>query len=109
MSTFRNLEEAKEFFAKDLFASENGITLDGIGDDWAKASVILTDRHRNAQGGIMGGVMFTLADLAFAAACNNVHSPSVQSHSQRVSCPAGEHQFPVRHQGQPVICTCKMH
>lgn len=82
MSTFRNLEEAKEFFAKDLFASENGITLDDIGDDWAKASVTLTDRHRNAQGGIMGGVMFTLADLAFAAACNNVHSPSV---AQQVS------------------------
>ena len=82
MSTFKNLEEAKKFFAQDLFATENGMTLDNIGDDWAEASVILTDRHRNAQGGIMGGVMFTLADLAFAAACNSVHSPSV---AQQVS------------------------
>ena len=82
MSTFRNLEEAKEFFAHDLFATENGMTLDDIGDDWAVASVTLTDRHRNAQGGIMGGVMFTLADLAFAAASNSVHSPSV---AQQVS------------------------
>lgn len=77
MSTFKNLEEAKQFFMKDRFATENGITLDEIGDDWAKASVTLTDGHRNAQGGIMGGVIFTLADLAFAAACNSVHSPSV--------------------------------
>lgn len=82
MSTFSSLEEAKKFFENDRFATENGITLDEIGDDWAKTSVTLTDRHRNAQGGIMGGVMFTLADLAFAAACNNVHSPSV---AQQVS------------------------
>jgi acyl-CoA thioesterase len=82
MSTFKNLEEAKEFFAHDLFATENGMTLDDIGDDWAEASVTLTDRHKNAQGGIMGGVMFTLADLAFAAASNSVHSPSV---AQQVS------------------------
>ena len=77
MSTFKNLEEAKQFFVKDRFATENGMTLDEIGDYWAKASVTLTERHRNAQGGIMGGVIFTLADLAFAAACNSVHSPSV--------------------------------
>jgi acyl-CoA thioesterase len=43
MSTFKNLEEAKQFFMKDRFATENGITLDEIGDDWAKASVTLTD------------------------------------------------------------------
>ncbi len=75
--TFKDLEEAKNFFVNDHFATENGITLDDIGDGWAKASVTLTDLHRNAQGGIMGGVIFTLADLAFAAACNSLHSPSV--------------------------------
>ena len=77
MSTFKNLEEAKEFFEQDRFATENGITLDEIGDDWARTSVELTANHRNAQGGIMGGVIFTLADLALAAASNNIHSPSV--------------------------------
>ena len=82
MSTFSDLEEAKAFFENDRFATENGVTLDDIGDDWAEASVTLTDLHRNAQGGIMGGVIFTLADLAFAAACNSVHSPSV---AQQVS------------------------
>ena len=77
MSTFKNLEEAKKFFEHDRFATENGITLDEIGDDWARTSVELTENHRNAQGGIMGGVIFTLADLALAAASNNIHSPSV--------------------------------
>lgn len=82
MSTFRNLDEAKKFFAKDLFATENGITLDEIGEGTACASVVLNDGHKNAQGGVMGGVIFTLADLAFAAASNNLHCPSV---SQQVS------------------------
>lgn len=77
MSTFKDLEEAKTFFENDRYASITGVSLDEIGDDWAKASLVLTDIHRNAQGGIMGGVIFTLADLAFAAACNSVHSPSV--------------------------------
>ena len=75
--TFKDLEEAKKFFVNDHFATENGITLDDIGDGWAKTSVRLTDLHKNAQGGIMGGVIFTLADLAFAAACNSLYSPSV--------------------------------
>ena len=30
----------------------------------------LTDDHRNAYGGIMGGAIYTLADLAFAVASN---------------------------------------
>ena len=82
MGTFKDIGEAKEYFSEDLFASENGIILDEIGEGSAKASVVLTDRHKNAQGGIMGGVIFTLADLAFAAACNNSHMPSV---AQQVS------------------------
>ena len=77
MSTFKDLEDARNFFVKDHFATDNGITLDEIGDDWAKTSMVITDKHRNAQGGIMGGAIFTLADLAFAAACNSVYSPSV--------------------------------
>ena len=82
MATFKDIEEARAFFQGDRFAMENGITLDEIGDDWSIASVTIQDRHRNALGGIMGGVIFTLADLAFAAACTNVHNPSV---AQQVS------------------------
>ncbi len=44
--------------------------------------VTLGEGHKNANGGIMGGVMFTLADLAFAAASNNIHMPTV---AQQVS------------------------
>ena len=82
MSYFKTLEEAQEFFRADRFATDNGMVLDEIGEDWAKASVTLAEVHRNAQGDIMGGAIFTLGDLAFAAACNNVHFPSV---AQQVS------------------------
>ena len=50
---------------------------DSFSDDEVICSVELTDDHRNANGGIMGGAIFTLADLAFAVMVNNIHKPSV--------------------------------
>ncbi len=67
----RSLEEAREIFSKDLYATEqSGIVLDEIGDDYARCSMAITDKHRNAYGGIMGGAIYTLADFAFAVASN---------------------------------------
>lgn len=64
------LVEVREIFKGDKFATENGMVIDEIGDHYAKCSVQLTDIHRNAMGGVMGGVHFTLADFAFAVASN---------------------------------------
>ncbi|HCM92993.1 MAG TPA: phenylacetic acid degradation protein [Lachnospiraceae bacterium] len=65
------LEEARELFAHDLYASElTGAVIDEIGDNYSRCSLILEDKHRNAYGGIMGGAIYTLADLAFAVASN---------------------------------------
>ena len=77
MSTFASIEEARAHFVNDRFATENGMTLDEIGDGTSLCSVTLTDRHKNAYGGVMGGVIFTLADFAFAACCNNDHQLTV--------------------------------
>ena len=82
MSTFKDIEEARAYFEGDRFATENGMTLDEIGEASAVCSMVLTERHRNANGGIMGGAIFTLADFAFAVAVNNVHRPTV---AQQVS------------------------
>lgn len=71
MEKMSKLEEARELFAHDLYASElTGAVIDEIGDNYAKCSLILEDKHRNAYGGIMGGAIYTLADLAFAVASN---------------------------------------
>ena len=92
MSTFQSLEEAQAFFAQDRFATENGMILDELGENYAVCSVVLTARHRNAYGGVMGGVIFTLADYAFAAASNNIHRVTVamQVSINYLSAPKGE-------------------
>ena len=82
MSTFNSLEEAREYFKNDKFAYNSGMVLEDLGEDFSLCSMELDDRHLNANGGIMGGVMFTLADLAFAALSNNIHRPTV---AQQVS------------------------
>ena len=82
MATFRDIEEARAYFEGDRFAVENGMTLDELGEDWSVCSMAVTPGCRNANGGVMGGAIFTLADFAFAAACNNVHRPTV---AQQVS------------------------
>ena len=82
MGTFSTLSEAAEYFTGDRFATENGMAVTGIGEDWASCELTLTDRHKNANGGIMGGVMFTRADFAFAACVNQIHRPTV---AQQVS------------------------
>ena len=65
------LEEAREMFAKDLYATKlSGITIEDVGDNYSKCAMKLTDDHKNAYGGIMGGAIYTLADLAFAVASN---------------------------------------
>lgn len=66
----RTLEEVRRVFENDRFATENGAVIEEIGEHYAKCSLQLTDRHRNALGAVMGGASFTLADFAFAVAAN---------------------------------------
>ncbi|MBQ7442491.1 MAG: PaaI family thioesterase [Bacteroidaceae bacterium] len=63
-------EKIKAFFLHDEFARQNGITLVEVGDGYARTQVTIEGRHMNAGGGVQGGLLFTLADLAFAAATN---------------------------------------
>ena len=95
MGSFASIEEAREHFKKDRFATDAGITLDEIGEDSAVCSVLLTDGHRNAYGGVMGGVIFTLADFAFAVCANNIHVLTVaqQISINYLSAPKGEKLF----------------
>ena len=82
MSTFNSLEDAKAFFVKDRFATENYMALESLTGDGAVCVMEITDRHMNAEGHLMGGAILALADFTFAAASNNAHRPSV---AQQVS------------------------
>lgn len=61
----------KEFFKGDRFAAWAGAELIEISEGYAKARMLITDRHLNGGNVCQGGALFTLADLAFAAAVNS--------------------------------------
>lgn len=71
------LDEVRERFLHDRFATVNGAVIDEIREGYAKCSMILNDTHRNALGAVMGGAIFTLADFAFAVASNWNKNPQV--------------------------------
>ena len=77
MKRFATAREAREYFDNDRFAATNGVLLDEITEDGCVCHVDLNENHRNALGGVMGGIIFTLADFAFAVSSNNVHEGTV--------------------------------
>ena len=62
---------AQEFFKNDLFAAENGIELMEVRKGYSKAKLEIKKEHLNAGNRTQGGAIFTLADLALAAAANS--------------------------------------
>lgn len=69
-NTALTLEEVREQFSRDRFATANGAVIEAVEEGYAKCSMILNETHRNAMGAVMGGAIFTLADFAFAVASN---------------------------------------
>ena len=79
------LEEAREYFGKDLYATEQTcIKIEAAEPGYAKCSLKIEDKHKNALGHVMGGVFFTMADYAFAIASNLGQPPTVTQTSQIV-------------------------
>ena len=71
MEEIRDLEWARKTFANDRFATEAaGVVIEEAGDKICRCSMKITPVHKNAAGGVMGGAIFTLADLTFAVAAN---------------------------------------
>ena len=64
--------KARSVFADDRYATvATGIEIDHVDNLQAVCGLTLGDTHRNAKGAVMGGVLFTLADFAFAVAANS--------------------------------------
>ena len=75
------MENGEKFIARlnaaDRFCVHNNIRLLRAADGSSEAELVVTDDSLNAGGVVQGGAIFTLADFAFAVACNNAHRPSV--------------------------------
>ena len=66
------LDEARDFFYKDVFASKAlGAVIDEISENRVVCSFDIGDIHKNAIGLVMGGAIYTLCDFAFAVASNS--------------------------------------
>jgi acyl-CoA thioesterase len=65
-----DLEKIRAFFARDRFAANAGVVIDAVTEDEVQCSLTITPEHLNAGGGVQGGAIFTLADLAFAVHSN---------------------------------------
>jgi len=73
--------DIRDFIQNDRFAKLLGIELVEAAPGHAITQMQITDEHLNAVNIAQGGVLFTLADLALAAA-SNAHGPvavSIQS------------------------------
>lgn len=62
---------AQEFFNNDLFAQRTGIVLLEVREGYSKTRLEIKKEHLNAGNRTQGGAIFTLADLALAAAANS--------------------------------------
>ena len=70
--TERNQSEGvAAFFERDRFARENGVRIVEVRIGFARTEMTVEPRHLNSVGIVQGGALFTLADLAFALACNS--------------------------------------
>ena len=76
------LEDAKDYFGNDRYAVISNAEILEVGEHYSKCRIVLDERHKNARGFVMGGVMFTLADFAFAVATNDREHGTVTVTSQ---------------------------
>ena len=61
----------QDFFKNDLFAERAGIVLMEVREGYSKARLEIKKEHLNEGNRTQGGAIFTLADLALAAAANS--------------------------------------
>lgn len=77
-----SIEEVRAFFGQDRFASEAcGCEVLEASHGHGMCAFTIGPQHMNAQGNVMGGAIFTLADFALAIACNMGENPTVSVQS----------------------------
>ena len=65
------MESLEDLVGNDRFARHSGIELLEAAEGRARAKMEIADAHLNGVNVVHGGAIFTLADLAFAAASNS--------------------------------------
>jgi acyl-CoA thioesterase len=71
------MDDLLQVFSKDAFAKMCGISVVTAGAGHAICEMTVTPDHLNGLQTVHGGAIFTLADFAFALACNSRGMPAV--------------------------------
>jgi len=68
------MKNNESYIENDTFAKNLGITLVSAENGSSRCELIMEDKHKNGLGSLHGAVIFALADVAFATACNSVQA-----------------------------------
>jgi acyl-CoA thioesterase len=71
---------AEAMYAKDHAAKNLGMTVEAVGPGTASVAMTVDERMINGHAICHGGLIFTLADTAFAYACNAYNKVTVAQH-----------------------------
>jgi acyl-CoA thioesterase len=77
----RATRAAEAMWASDAASTWVGLRLDSVGPGHARLSMTVEPHHLNGHGICHGGIIFTLADSAFAFACNSHNRVAVAQHN----------------------------
>ena len=76
----RAKQSAKAMWAEDWASQTHGFVLHAVDEGSATLSVDVAARHANGHGICHGGVIYSLADSAFAYACNSRNQNTLAQH-----------------------------
>ena len=81
LSAQERAERSSEAMLKDDHTTKGmGMSIDAVGPGTATLSMVVRKDHLNGHGSCHGGAIFTLADSAFAFACNSHNTITVAQH-----------------------------
>ena len=70
-------ELTRKMFEKDAYVKLSGIEIVKITDESVTVRAKIQAEHLNANGAVQGGMLYTLADFAFAVHANHLHPMTV--------------------------------
>jgi len=70
-------EKVKEWFSHDLFVQGIGAQIVELSQEKTVVKATVLPAHQNANGYAQGGMLYTVADYAFALHANYLHGPTV--------------------------------
>jgi len=78
------------YMDNDKYAQNLGVKLVDLKKEYARCELEITENHKNGLGSLHGAVIFALADIAFATACNTVKiSIGMQAEIKYLNKPTG--------------------